>query len=142
MAFENGGAAAEVAGLLRRVLYIHEQVISEFGGHSGIRDYGALESAIASALATFSGERLHVETFDRAAALLRSLMLNHPFVDGNKRTAWVTARDYLLEHGHTRRRNLAQEEIEEFALLVAAGKLSISEIAEWLSQHMEPANDE
>lgn len=141
MARELGDDEAEVVELVRRVLYIHDEIIREFGGHGGIRDYGALESAVASAWATFSGELLHFDVFDRAAALLRSLILNHPFVDGNKRTAWVAAREYLLEHGYTRRRDVSQQAIEEFALRVAAGELDVSEIAQWLRQHMQPVRN-
>src|SRR5688572_20333207 len=75
----------------QQVLAIHDQMIKRFGGSSGIRDVGLLESAVARPKATFDGNDLYPSIFQKAAALLQSLLKNHPFVDGNKRTALTSA---------------------------------------------------
>ncbi len=69
------------------ILELHEKSINDFGGSRGIRDIGLLESAIARLFQTFDGEDLYPTTLDKAAALGESLIINHPFVDGNKRPA-------------------------------------------------------
>ena len=71
------------------VLEIHAAQLAEHGGSEGLRDRGLLESAIAQPTASFGGEFLHQDIFEIAAALHFSLVSNHPFVDGNKRTALV-----------------------------------------------------
>ena len=69
------------------VLGLHSDQIREFGGAEGIRDQGALESAVAQASATYHGEYLHHGLFEMAAAYAFHIAENQPFVDGNKRTA-------------------------------------------------------
>ena len=70
--------------LLEEVLLLHEFSIKDFGGASGIRNIGLLESAIARPFQTFGGEDLYPSPFDKAAAIGESLIENHPFIDGNK----------------------------------------------------------
>lgn len=70
---------------LGEVVELYRSVVEQSGGSSGIRDLGALESALAQPRATFGGDDLHVTLVDKAAALGFSLILNHPFLDGNKR---------------------------------------------------------
>ena len=70
-----------------RVLFIHDQVIRRTGGSYGVRDLGLLESAVYRPQTTFDAQDLYLSIFDKAAALLQSLLKNHPFIDGNKRTA-------------------------------------------------------
>ena len=77
------------------VLEIHAMQIAEHGGSEGLRDRGLLESAIAQAMAQFSGQFLHEDLFEMAAALYFSLVLNHAFVDGNKRTALLATLTFL-----------------------------------------------
>jgi death on curing protein len=74
---------------LELVLELHRDQIESFGGSPGIRDQGLLESALAQPEATFGGEYLHSTIPDQAAAYLYHLALNHPFIDGNKRTAFA-----------------------------------------------------
>ena len=81
---------------LKEVLYLHEQSIKDFGGSHGIRDHGLLESAIERPNATFGGEELYPTIFLKAAALLESIVKNHPFVDGNKRTGWLACNATMI----------------------------------------------
>src|SRR5512142_2009967 len=78
------------------VLEIHEQQIELYGGSHGLRDPGALESAVATPQATFGGEYLHGSLFLMTAAYLFHITQNHPFIDGNKRTGANTAITFLL----------------------------------------------
>ncbi len=71
-----------------QVLFIHSRLIDETGGSHGIRDTGLLQAAVERPKATFGGKDLYPDIFYKAAALLESLIKNHPFIDGNKRTAW------------------------------------------------------
>src|SRR3990167_1928284 len=88
-----------IANLTHYATTVHRIIIGEFGGAKGMRDRSALESAIAAPFATFAGEHLHLTVFDRAAALMRSISLNHPFNDGNKRSSLVVTATFLFEHG-------------------------------------------
>lgn len=72
------------------VIDIHQRQIERFGGLDGIRDEGLLESAVAQPQATFFGEFLHPTICDQASAYLYHIAKNHPFIDGNKRTAFAT----------------------------------------------------
>lgn len=80
---------------LEEVLFIHQDQIANYGGSPEIRDEGLLESAIAQPMTTFGGQELHPSVFDKAAAYLFHICSNHPFVDGNKRTALASALVFL-----------------------------------------------
>lgn len=84
---------------LEEVLRIHEVLIHEFGGSLGIRDLGALESAIFRPHATFGGIDLYDTPAKKAAAILESIVKNHPFIDGNKRTGYVLMRLLIMDNG-------------------------------------------
>jgi death-on-curing protein len=117
---------------LEWLVWMHTVAIEEFGGSSGIRDRSLLESAIARPLATFGGRNLYNTPFKRAAALAESLVLNHGFVDGNKRTAmyamaaWLERESYVIE--------AARGELRDLALSIASHELNIEEVAAWLVQ--------
>lgn len=119
-----------------QVLFIHSRLIVETGGAPGLRDLGLLESAVARPQATFDGEDLYPDLYSKAAALMDSLIRNHPFIDGNKRVGITAASIFLL------RNNLqltaTNEEVERFTLLVAQGGVSVERIAAWFAQHVEP----
>jgi death-on-curing protein len=82
-----------------QILFLHARLIEETGGSQGLRDLGLLEAASARPQATFGGEELHPDLFEKAAALMDSLINNHPFIDGNKRTGIATAGIFLLQNG-------------------------------------------
>lgn len=117
----------------QQILFIHHRLIATTGGSHGVRDLGALQAAAARPQATFEGRDLYPDLFAKAAALLESLSRNHPFVDGNKRTA-VTAAGLLL------RRNgfaldASQEELYAFTIAMATGEAGQAEAREWLAAH-------
>jgi death-on-curing protein len=119
-----------------QVLAIHDQMIKRFGGSFGIRDLGLIESAVARPQASFDGEDLYSSVFSKAASLLQSLLKNHAFVDGNKRTSLTAAgvflqlNGYILENSH-------KEEVK-FAVEVDNKNLSLDQITFWLKEHSKP----
>ena len=117
----------------QQVLFIHARLISTTGGSYGIRDIGLLASAVARPTATFDGQELYPTLFDKAAALMQSLVLNHPFVDGNKRTGITAAGLFLRQNG--KQLQTSNEEMAAFTLRVAEGGLALNEIAGWLREH-------
>lgn len=117
----------------REVLYIHFAVAE--GG--GVRDVGLLESALARPRSSAGGEEAYPSIFEQAAVLLDSICRNHPFVDGNKRTAITTASIFLSENGYEV--TATNKELEEFTLLVARTKPDIGEIAKWFEDHTSRA---
>ncbi|MBI3074133.1 MAG: type II toxin-antitoxin system death-on-curing family toxin [Deltaproteobacteria bacterium] len=84
---------------VQEVLEAHAATLRRHGGASGIRDTGLLDSAVHMAQAMYGGEFLHPGLFDMAAAYLFHLVLNHPFIDGNKRCGWLAARVFLRMNG-------------------------------------------
>ncbi len=123
---------------VEQVLALHEVLIESFGGGSGLRDQGALEAAVARAAATFSGEDLYPDLAAKAAALLHSLTMNHPFVDGNKRVAVAAAELFIEVNDH--QVVAADAELEELTLSVARGELEAEAIAIWLRQRLASAD--
>ena len=83
----------------QQVLFIHARLIEATGGEHGVLDLGLLQAAVARPQATFDGADLYASLFQKAAALMESLAQNHPFVDGNKRTAITAAALFLLQNG-------------------------------------------
>lgn len=111
---------------------MHTVALEEFGGSNGIRDRGLLESALARPSESFGGKSLYETPFKRAAALAESLVLNHGFVDGNKRTAmyamaaWLEREGYLIE--------AERGALRDLALAIASPGLNVEQIAAWLEQ--------
>lgn len=118
---------------LVQVLAVHDQMIKRFGGSHGVRDIGLVESAVARPRATFGGEDLYTDVFSKAAALLQSLLKNHPFTDGNKRTALSSAGIFLKMNGYILI-NTHEEEVK-FSLKVDNQRLSVEEITAWLKKN-------
>lgn len=116
-----------------QVLFIHSRLIDTTGGGHGIRDTGLLQSAVSRPRATFAGEDLYSDIFQKAAALMESLARNHPFIDGNKRTAITSASIFLAMNGH--RLETTQKEIERVTLAVASGKRQLNDLASWFRTH-------
>lgn len=118
---------------VHQVLAIHDRVVKRFGGSHGIRDLGLVESAVARPQAGFGGKYLYKNIYDMAAALLQSLLKNHPFVDGNKRTALTSAGIFLKINGY--KLNNTHEEEVEFAVKVDNQNLTLDQISKWLKEH-------
>lgn len=109
------------------VLAIHEEVLAAHGGGSGLRDRALLESAISAPQATFGGEPVMGDVIETAAAYLYYLCSNHPFIDGNKRTALASCLVFLSENEALDSEDLDVDHWEEFVLDVAASKLNREE---------------
>ena len=101
-----------------------------------MRDVGLLESAVARPQATFDGDDLYPDLYSKAAALMDSLIRNHPFVDGNKRVGITAAGIFLVRNGLSL--TAANEEVEQFTLRVAQGIVPVEQIAAWFAQHVAP----
>lgn len=115
------------------VIFIHERILEKFGGAGGFRDWKLLDSAVQRPKTTFEEKELYLNLFTKAAALGHSLVLNHPFVDGNKRTAWEAMKRFLGENGV--RLMAWSEEIVELMLRIEDKSLGVEQIAEWLKKH-------
>jgi death-on-curing protein len=120
----------------QEVLFIHARLIAETGGEHGVLNVGLLESAVARPRATFDGVDLYSTLFDKAAALMESLILNHPFIDGNKRVAIAAAALFLRRNGY--RMTPDNRELERFTLAVVNNKLLLEEVAAWFTNHTTP----
>jgi death-on-curing protein len=112
------------------VLHIHQTLINDFGGIHGIRDISALESALARPFQTFDNKELYPSILEKAAALTESILINHPFMDGNKRTGYALLRLYLLSYGLD---IIASSDNKyEFVINIASGTLKYEGIVTWL----------
>jgi len=118
---------------LDEVIAIHDEMIDEYGGSHGIRDIGLVQSAISRPQASFGGEDLYPGIFDKAAALFHSLMLNHAFVDGNKRTTISATARFLYKNGYELRPT--EREFVNFPMQVENKHLDLQVITTWLKKN-------
>lgn len=117
------------------ILDIHQILIEQFGGMSGIRDEGLLESALSQPKATFFGELLHSTIYQQAAGYLYHLAKNHPFLDGNKRTAYGAMEAFLRLNGYNL--DLSNDEAYNMVMQVAQSEMSKEELSSFLKQHIK-----
>ena len=118
---------------LEEALAIHHDQIHRYGGKGGVRDLGLLQSALAMPSAGSSTEYYHSDLFEMAAAYVFHIVKNHPFLDGNKRTAAVAALVFLAMNGVQVR--ATNEALVDTVLAVAAGTLHKSGVAEFFRKH-------
>lgn len=116
-----------------QVLFIHYRLIEETGGRHGIRDLTLLQSALARPMATFDNNDLYPDLFAKAASLMHSLIKNHPFTDGNKRTAIAAASIFLLRNNYSLK--ASNKELEGFTLKVASENVELQEMTYWFKRH-------
>jgi death-on-curing protein len=120
--------------LLQQVLTVHSELIKTYGGSFGVRDLESLQSALNRPFQTFGDNELYPTPQLKAAAVIQSLITNHPFVDGNKRIGYFMARAILLNY------NLditaSENEKYDFVISIAEGKLEIEEIEKWFLAHI------
>ena len=117
--------------------WVHEHIIARAKTKAGIRDFTLLHSALERPKATFEGRDLYPTVFAKAAALLQSLCLNHPFTDGNKRTSWAVTHKFLWDNGYHLKSNKTQA--ADFMVYVDNSKPDLKEIMSWLKSHSTPA---
>jgi death-on-curing protein len=118
-----------------QVLFIHARLIAETGGAHGVFDIGLLLSAVARPQATFDGQELYPTLFSKAAALLESLVGNHAFLDGNKRTAITSAGLFLRMNGY--HLTASNQELEDFTLQCARQLVPLDQMMVWLDDHSD-----
>jgi death-on-curing protein len=118
------------------VLDLYSRVMQQSGGLVGIRDVGALESAVAQPRMTFDGADLYPTLVEKAAALGFSLIENHPFLDGNKRVGHAALETLLVLNGH--QINASVDEQVAIVLGVASGSVGREAFTAWLHGHIEP----
>lgn len=121
--------------LLQHVITIHDELIIKYGGSLGVRDVDSLKSALNRPFQYFSGIELYPTAEMKAAALIQSIILNHPFVDGNKRIAYFLSRSLLLHFGFDI--TASEDEKYDFVVIIAQGKLSIEEITKWFASNIK-----
>ena len=118
---------------LSEVERIHQILIDQFGGTTGVRDIEALKSALDRPFQTFDEKELYPTVLEKAASLLESILNNHPFVDGNKRTGYTVARIFLLQNGNDI--TATEQEKYDFIVGIASGDIKFEEILYWLKIH-------
>jgi len=120
---------------VEEVLAFHEKLIEQFGGTSGIRSMELLESAIHRPYQTFDSQELYPTAIEKAGAILESIVKNHPFIDGNKRTGYVLMRLTLMNSGKDI--IATEDEKYEFIIQIASGELEFEEIKAWISSKIK-----
>ena len=120
---------------LEQIIRLHALVLVKDGGAGGIRNLGQLEAAVSTQYQTVFGKGLYTTVCDKAAALVRGIICDHPFIDGNKRTAMLAGLTLLEmnEYNFIAR----QGELEDFTVHIAVSHLNASVIADWLEQHSQ-----
>ena len=121
---------------LTEVLSLYSRIMPTSGGAVGIRDLGALESAVIQPRMTFEGRELYNTLAEKAASLAHALIANHPFVDGNKRVGHAAMEVFLALNGNEIGASI--DEQEQVILAVASGKLGRQDLARWLAEHLVP----
>ena len=115
------------------ILTLHDFSIKDFGGSPGVRDIGLLESALARPFQTFGGEDLYKSPLAIASSLAESLIVNHPFVDGNKRTGMLAMVALLLEY---KIKVVADKDnLYQFIISISTGEIKFDQIVEWLTKN-------
>jgi death on curing protein len=121
---------------IEQVLAVHAFQIKRYGGSAGLRDRGALEAAIARPAMTFGGEDLYPESADKAAALMHSLVMNHPFVDGNKRVGAHATLLFLAANGFDP--IFGPDDLTALTLALARGEVEAEALSIWFKQRIRP----
>ena len=120
----------------QQVLFIHARLIETTGGSHGLHDLGLLESAVSQPQATFDGVDLYPDLWHKGAVLMESLAQNHPFVDGNKRTAITATAMFLRQNGYALQ--TTNEALEVFVMDVVEKRPSLDTMVGWLKEHSSP----
>lgn len=120
---------------IETVLVLHDEVLKQYGGSQGIRDAGLLDAALSRPFQTFGGEDLYPDNYHKAAAVIESVILNHPFLDGNKRTGFLLCASFLLDNNL--RLTATEDERYDFVINISTGSLPFEDIVTWLQQNTE-----
>jgi len=121
---------------LDEVLELHRLLLAQSGGMAGIRDLAMLESAIAQPLMTFGGEELYPTIVEKSSAICFSLVMNHPFIDGNKRVGHAAMETFLVMNGYELECSVVEQ--EQQILDLAAGRIKREDFTAWVRTHLVP----
>jgi death-on-curing protein len=121
---------------LAEVVELHRRLLQATGGASGIRDLGALESAVAQPKAAFGDVDLYPTLVEKAAALCLALVQSHPFIDGNKRVGHAAMETFLVLNGAEVEAEASEQ--ERVMLDLATGRIDRSQLTDWVRQHLKP----
>jgi death on curing protein len=121
---------------VEEALTLHALVLNQSGGMPGLRDMNALDSAIAQPAMAFGGQDLYPTVAEKAAALGFSLVMNHPFLDGNKRIGHAAMESFLILNGHEL--DATVDEHEQVVLQLAAGQMKRPDFTDWVRSHVIP----
>lgn len=125
---------------LDEVLELHRRVVEQSGGAEGVRELGGVESAVAQPQMTFGSEELYPSIESKATALCFSLVMNHPFVDGNKRIGHASMETFLVMNGFELSSDV--DDAEKVILTLAAGELTREELLDWVTAHLKRLESE
>lgn len=112
------------------VLDIHRMLIQKFGGTPGVREEGLLRAALERPFSGFGEVEFYPSAEEKAAAIIESIVTNHPFIDGNKRTGYVLMRLLLMQYGKDI--SASQDEKHDLVIAVASGKVDFQQILAWI----------
>jgi death on curing protein len=115
------------------ILYLHFQIIADFGGSQGVRDETRLQSVVMAPKQSVFGQDQYQTIFEKAAVYIRNIIGDHPFSDGNKRTGITVGGVFLLRNGY--KLTASPKELEDFAVQIAVEYLDVTAIAQWLQKH-------
>lgn len=118
---------------LEHILLVHDDMVERYGGSHGLRDLSLLESALMRPQTTFGGQDLYETIFDKAAVLMHSLIANHPFVDGNKRTGTACMLIFLEMNEYSLK--VSQKSLVKIAVGVATGDIDAQKLSLWIGQY-------
>jgi death-on-curing protein len=119
-----------------QILFIHARLVEVTGGSHGVRDFDMLMSAIGRPMASFDNQDLYPNLFSKVAALMESLIRNHPFVDGNKRTGATAAGLFLRRNGY--RLTASNSDLVGITMRIAQSQTDLEELANWLRENSQP----
>ena len=119
-----------------QILFIHARLIEETGGSHGVRDLGMLLSAIGRPQASFDDQDIYLDLFSKAAALMESLIRNHPFIDGNKRTGVTAAGLFLRRNGY--RLTATNADLVAITMKIAQSQSNLEELTIWFRDNSQP----
>ena len=118
---------------LEEILRLHFQVIEDFGGSHGVMDENRLQSVVQAPKQIIFGKEQYPSLYEKAAVYLRNIIGDHPFSDGNKRTAITVCGIFLARNGTNLK--ATPKDLESFTVNVAIQHLKINDIADWLDTH-------